>query len=407
METKPVGSIAPVQAGAPSRRWDTLPMPFDGPALVDRMAPDTRSLRVAVFSDALKDRNGVDAYYRDLICHLRPWVDTIDLLSPNPKDGDLRSFLAMPLPGDSTQQVIFPHLFRLYRRIQAIRPNVVISATNGPFGIIGIQVARHYDAPFLAGFHTHIEGLCEMYWSTIVGGVTRRFMESQNRLLFHYARTVVVNSHRMRESAAALSRTPVAVVGTPIAHPFLHTPVRRPAPSLKRVFFAGRLAMEKNIFAVIEAARHLPELRFTIAGDGPLREPVEAAANRIPNLEYVGHVAREKMVDLIDAHDLLVLPSDLEAFGTIALEAMARQRLVLVSRHCGILSWPELSKGIYHFGGDETLADAINRIAAIDPPLREKKAREARKAAIALNQAAIAQWLDLLSGDRRLQPERH
>lgn len=360
-----------------------------------------RRLRIAVLSDALKDRNGVDAYYRDLMAHLRPWVEEIALLSPNPEDGNFASALAFPLPGDATQQIVFPHLLRLHRKLETLRPNVVVSATNGPFGLAGIEAARRHGAAFLAGFHTLMEGLCEMYWNRLIGGMTRRVMETQNRLIFRFARAVVVNSPGMELSATALSETPVAVVGTPVDHRFLHTPVAPLGKKLRRVLFAGRLAMEKNVLDVIASARALPEIQFTIAGDGPLRSAVQTAEKELPNLAYAGHVPRPEMPALIDGHDLLVLPSALEAFGTIALEAMARGRLTLVSRHCGILAWPGLSRGLYAFDDDESLDAAIRRIAAVEPSLRERKARQAREAALALNQEAIEQWLELMTHERR------
>ncbi|MFP4030625.1 MAG: glycosyltransferase [Desulfococcaceae bacterium] len=357
-------------------------------------------LRIAILSDALKDRNGVDAYYRDLTNHLRPRVAEIALLSPNPEDGDFAGALSFPLPGDATQQIVFPHLLRLHRKLQLLRPNVVVSATNGPFGLAGIEAARRFHAAFLAGFHTHMEGLCEMYWSPLIGGMTRRVMESQNRLLFHFARAVVVNSPGMERPAANLSDTPVVVVGTPVDHDFLHAPVEPLEKELRRVLFAGRLAMEKNVLDVIHSARFLPEIQFTIAGEGPLRETVRAAEEELPNLAYAGHVPRPNMPALIDEHDLLVLPSALEAFGTIALEAMARGRLALVSRHCGILDWPGLAGGLYAFDENESLSAAIRRIAAVEPSLRERKARRGREAALALNQETIEQWLELMTHER-------
>jgi len=400
MERKPGNAMNAPSSSRTSSTTD--PARFSAaPAPRDFGNNAARRLRVAVLSDALKDRNGVDAYYRDLVAHLRPWVKEIALLSPNPEDGDLASALAFPLPGDNTQQIVFPHLLRLRRRFQDIRPHAVVSATNGPFGLAGIEAARRYDAAFLAGFHTHMEGLCEMYWNPLVGGLTRRVMESQNRLLFHFARAVVVNSPRMATPAAALSDTPVAVVGTPVDHRFLHTPVAPLGEKLRRVLFAGRLAMEKNVLDVIASARALPEIQFTIAGDGPLRDSVQTAEKELPNLAYAGHVPRPEMPALIDGHDLLVLPSALEAFGTIALEAMARGRLTLVSQNCGILAWPGLSQGLYAFDEGESLDAAIRRIAAVEAPLRERKAQQAREAALALNRKAVEQWLELLTDDRR------
>ncbi len=111
----------------------------------------------------------------------------------------------------------------------------------------------------------------------------------------------------------------------------------------------------------------------------------------------MGHLPREQIVDVIDAHDMLILPSHLEAFGTIALEAMMRRRLVLVSSHCGILSWESLARGLFQFSGDEHPADAIARLRDMDPRLREKKAQTAMETALAAHEEAVHGWLNLFS----------
>lgn len=354
-------------------------------------------LRIAILSDALQHRNGVDAYYRDLVKHLRPHVEQIALLSPNAADGDLAADrLRVPLPGDATQNVFFPQPVRLNARIRELAPTVLISATNGPFGMYGVYLSRRHDIRLIAGFHTHIEELCEMYWGRLLGWLTRSCMESQNRILFRRASRVVVNSHSMVQPAISLSDTAVSLMGTPLDPVFIEHPVKPPCEQLTSVFYGGRLAPEKNVEAVLEAARSLPRLRFTIAGDGPLRDEVSAQANRLDNLNYVGLLPREAMVDQIDAHDLVVLPSHLEAFGTIALEAMVRQRLVLVSDECGILSWPNLARGLFSFRRSESLSAVLTRLAAIDPRLRQGKALLARQEALATHRQAIGEWLELL-----------
>jgi len=366
--------------------------------------PDTgyARLRIAVLSDALQHRNGVDTYYRDLVEHLMPHVERIALLSPNPTDGDLRiRLIRMPLPGDATQKVYFPHPSKINTRIRELEPNVVVSATNGPFGMYGVYLARRLDIKLVAGFHTDIEELCDMYWGRIKGWIARTYMESQNRILFRNASNVVVNSHSMLESAQAASDTPVSLMGTPLDRLFLNHPLVEPDDRLNSVFYGGRLAPEKNVSAIVEAARQLTEIRFTIAGDGPQRQEIEAAASQLPNLDYLGLLPRSAILAQIDASTLVALPSHLEAFGTIALEAMVRQRPVLVSPDCGILSWPNLARGLYSFQVGESLADALRRIAAIDPRLRRSKAHQARKEALAVHQQAIQSWLELLASPRR------
>jgi hypothetical protein len=93
---------------------------------------------------------------------------------------------------------------------------------------------------------------------------------------------------------------------------------------------------------------------------------------------------------------MLMLPSVEEAFGTIALEAMARRRLVLVSANCGILNWPELAGGVEAIHPSESLAEAIIRVSEADPSWRRGKAATAGEAAQAFNRRTMGQWVDLL-----------
>ena len=102
---------------------------------------------------------------------------------------------------------------------------------------------------------------------------------------------------------------------------------------------------------------------------------------------------------LIDEMDALILPSTVESFGTIALEAMARARPVLVSSACGILSWDLLSRGIFRIQEGEHLADALARLRDLDPAIRERKARLGREGAREINQRNLQHWLAVLSGD--------
>jgi glycosyltransferase involved in cell wall biosynthesis len=113
----------------------------------------------------------------------------------------------------------------------------------------------------------------------------------------------------------------------------------------------------------------------------------------------VGWVRRTRILALIDSVDALVLPSQVESFGTIALEAMARARAVLVSSACGILSWELLNRGLFTIREDEHLADALERVRDLDPALRERKARIAREAAFEINRRNLDHWLAVLGGD--------
>jgi glycosyltransferase involved in cell wall biosynthesis len=101
-------------------------------------------------------------------------------------------------------------------------------------------------------------------------------------------------------------------------------------------------------------------------------------------------------MEFMDETDLLVLPSKFETFGTVAFEAMARRRLVLVSPNCGIAQWPELEPGLFQMHEGETLTKAIERLSQMDPAARFAAAETGAAAARAFARHTIDQWVDVL-----------
>jgi glycosyltransferase involved in cell wall biosynthesis len=76
----------------------------------------------------------------------------------------------------------------------------------------------------------------------------------------------------------------------------------------------------------LESVRRLrpsfPGLRLVIVGDGPARGGVEALAGELGDaVVMAGH--RDDVMDVLDAVDVLVHPSRVDAFPTALLEAMA------------------------------------------------------------------------------------
>jgi glycosyltransferase involved in cell wall biosynthesis len=89
------------------------------------------------------------------------------------------------------------------------------------------------------------------------------------------------------------------------------------------VLYVGRLTAEKGSDVIIEAARLLPNVRFTVAGMGPDAPLIEAAARELPNLVFLGRVAPTEVASLLRAAVMSLMPSRWQEPGPLtALEAM-------------------------------------------------------------------------------------
>lgn len=361
--------------------------------------PCAAELRVAIVSDAAPERNGVGAYYRDLADHLRTAGARVDLVAPRCRAGSWYGGLTLPLPGDPTQKIVLPSPWLLSRRIDRLRPNVVIVPTPGPFGLLGMHLAERNGAALVVGFHTHFEALTTLFRNWSIGArIANGYLGACHRLLFDKSDLVLANSAQMMAIARSIGARRVSLMATPIPQRFLDLPPVPARRTITRVLFAGRLAPEKNLDAIVAAAHRLPDIEFLIVGDGPMRAWVEKQCHGLPNLGHSGWVSRSRIMALIDEMDALILPSTVESFGTIALEAMARARPVLVSSACGILSWDLLSRGIFRIHEGEHLADALVRLRELDPAIRERKAHLGREGAREINRRNLEHWLAILSG---------
>jgi glycosyltransferase involved in cell wall biosynthesis len=354
--------------------------------------------RVLILSDAIAHRNGVGSYYCDLVDQLRDHLPGVDLICPTLAGENPFQGRAFPLPGDPSQKIYLPRLGPLLRRIKQTRPQAVVAPIPGPFGLAGLLIAKWRRIPFIAGFHTRYDDLIELSLGKGLGQRLQKGAGYWQKLFFRSAAAIVANSREMSATARSEGAVRVDLVGTPVHRCFLNSTVKPAAGKLSTVVFAGRLAPEKNIAHFTDAAARLAHLRFVVAGDGPLKPLVQQRAETLANLEYAGWCDREKLMKIMDESDLLVLPSKVEGFGTIALEAMARRINVLVSPACGLLDWPLLAESVFVQGAEESLAEAIQRIAALEKEIRIRSAVRACLASRRFSQATVDQWAALIHG---------
>jgi glycosyltransferase involved in cell wall biosynthesis len=118
--------------------------------------------------------------------------------------------------------------------------------------------------------------------------------------------------------------------------------------------FVGTLDERKNVLPLAEAFERLDAGTLTIVGDGPLRSELEGR----DRVRLVGRVSHEEVVTWMRACDVLCLPSLVEPFGQVLVEAMGCERSVVATNVGGPPEFVPAGAGVLV---DPTDVDDIER----------------------------------------------
>lgn len=109
------------------------------------------------------------------------------------------------------------------------------------------------------------------------------------------------------------------------------------------LLFVGRLSPEKNARLLVKAAKALlrtyPALKLNIVGEGPEKEGLQALAKSLKlekNIRFLPFLPHVKILQLIQNHKIVCLPSLTESFGMVLTEAMLQETPVIGSNVEGI-----------------------------------------------------------------------
>lgn len=146
--------------------------------------------------------------------------------------------------------------------------------------------------------------------------------------------------------------------------------------------FAGRLAEEKGLATLLEAHRRTTGLELVIAGEGPLREALEAglAPEQRARVRFAGHLTGEAFDEAWAGAACLVLPSEWYEVRPMAIhEAYARGKAVVATR---IGSIPEIVEDgvtgrLVPTNDPDALGDAMRELVS-DPVRAERMGRAGR-----------------------------
>ena len=142
------------------------------------------------------------------------------------------------------------------------------------------------------------------------------------------------------------------------------------------VLYFGRLSKEKGVEDIISAARDLPDVRFDIAGDGPLVMTVKAAAEKYRNIRYHGFLSGKRLTDMIRKAEFTLYPSRWdETCPMSVIESICLGTPVIAAGNGGLPELVEDSRTGIIISEDSTLSDTIKAALAMEDGKYENMVR--------------------------------
>lgn len=254
------------------------------------------------------------------------------------------------------------------------------------------DVSEQRGTPLVLTYH------CDVEIPSVVGSLLETlYRRSLGASTLRRASQVIVTTKTYAATSRSVWRyNPVVIPNAVDVHRFnpevdgssIRTRLKIP-PDRPIVLLVGRIVPHKGVEHFLEAARYLPGVQLLVAGEGSSLESMERLAASLgvrDRVRFLGRIAQETLPRVYAACDVFVLPSvsRLEAFGIVALEAMATGKAVVVADIPGVREVIEDGKEglLADPVNPQDLADKIRRLLA-DPALRADMGRRAREKVLA------------------------
>lgn len=208
-------------------------------------------------------------------------------------------------------------------------------------------------------------------------------------LVLRFARNIFANSHALSTEVSNFAKRSCAVLYPCVSDEFIEASalIGERSGAGKKLLTVGRLVERKGHRKVLEAMVQLPEVTYTIVGDGPMKRVLEEDVKRLgleERVTFQQFVSDGKLPELYASHDIFVMPTtktgtDREGFGIVYLEAGLFGLPVVATRHPGVdEAVIDGETGLLIDDSPQALIDAL-RTLVTDADLRLRFGRAAKK----------------------------
>lgn len=269
-------------------------------------------MKITLVTDAWSPQvNGVVTTLVELVREVQAAGHEVEVIHPG-------LFRTRPCPGYAGIDLAVRPAKELARRLDALAPDAIHIATEGPLGWAARRYCLRHKLAFTTAYHTR--------FPEILQAALRMPLSWGYALFRHFHRPssgVLVPTQgvlRLLQQRGFQNLRPWTHGVDLRLFPYHDTVLRHPAlGDLPRpvALYVGRVSYEKNIEAFLSL--DMPGSKI-VCGVGPLEASLKA---RHPRVRWLGILPRDQLAQVYAAADVFVMSSRSETFGLVMLEAMA------------------------------------------------------------------------------------
>jgi len=264
--------------------------------------------KILIVTDNLPEQiNGVVTTYKNIEPYAVRDGYTIDYIHPG-------RYRHIDCPKYNEVKLAYPK--GLWKEIDAISPDHIHIATEGPMGLYTRRYLTVRGVSYNTAYHTKFpEGIKKLLGipETLTWPLIRWFHSNSNAVLTTTNSMVEqLQSKGFQDNVKPWTRGVDRDQFFPIQY-------RKKEPDSERMLLnVGRVSKEKNLEAFYEL--DIPGVRKVQVGDGPMLETYKA---KYPDVEFVGARRGRDLARYYQQADVFVFPSRWDTFGIVMIEAMA------------------------------------------------------------------------------------
>ena len=319
-----------------------------------------RPVRVALFSDAFLEANGVATLSREFtafaerreipfFCVHSGARTQVTRRRPLTKLELKRGLAAFRLDHDLyCDPLLSRYRNQVIAQLRQYDADLVHITGPGDVGILGFWVAHCLGIPLVASWHTNLHEYAGRRLDKLLSFAPGRWRQRISREAEHQSLRACVKFYRLARFLFAPNQTMVDLLEERTGKPAflmphgvdteLYSPGRRRGTSGSFcIGYVGRLTPEKNVRLLVELEKSLRasgqnNFRFVVVGEGGEREWMK---KNLKCGEFPGILRGEALAEAFANMDVFVFPSRTDTFGLVLLEAMASGVPVVVSPETG------------------------------------------------------------------------